>query len=95
MISYKVIDFQQISIKVTYPSFLILHALCSINYNCFTQDYQSKATVKEDSGIPLNLLDFFHSFGYDCQKRANLHLLGGPTVLFAAGNLVSIFVLNY
>jgi len=58
------------------------------------EEYQSGAKAKEDSGIPLNLLDFFHSFGYDCRKRANLHLLGGPTLLFAAGNLVHLLDLS-
>lgn len=33
---------------------------------------------------------FRHSFGYDCTKRANLHLLNEKTVVFAAGNLVQI-----
>ena len=55
----------------------------------FFKEYQSKPKVTNDSGIPLNLLKFFHSFGYDCTRRSNLHLLKGPTLLFASGTLVS------
>ncbi|CAK8686101.1 unnamed protein product [Clavelina lepadiformis] len=55
-----------------------------------SEEYQSRSVVSTDSGIPLNMLQFFHSFGYDCKKRSNLYLLHGPTALFAAGNLVHL-----
>uniref|UniRef100_F6VRS6 Cilia- and flagella-associated protein 44 n=1 Tax=Ciona intestinalis TaxID=7719 RepID=F6VRS6_CIOIN len=58
------------------------------------QQYQSVSRVTNESGIPSNLLQFFHSFGYDCCKRSNLHLLNGPTAVFAAGNLVHLLNLN-
>lgn len=35
-----------------------------------------------------------HAYGYDCTKRANLHLLDEKTVVFAAGNLVQILDLQ-
>jgi len=54
------------------------------------EEYESKPKVTNDSGIPLNLLKFFHSFGYDCTRRSNLHLLKGPTLLFASGTLVHL-----
>lgn len=31
-----------------------------------------------------------HSFGYDCLKRANLHVLAKDVVAFAAGNFVQV-----
>jgi hypothetical protein len=31
-----------------------------------------------------------HSFGYDCHKRANLHLIDSDILIFSAGNLVEI-----
>ncbi|MBN3326680.1 CFA44 protein, partial [Atractosteus spatula] len=48
----------------------------------------SKPFVSPDSGIPTNLLQLLHSFGYDCTKRANLQLLDENTLAFVAGNLV-------
>lgn len=57
--------------------------------NHLLQDYQSIPRTSADSGIPLNILQFYHSFGYDCCKRSNLYLLQGSTALFAAGNSVS------
>nr|CAB3230210.1 WD repeat-containing protein 52-like [Phallusia mammillata] len=58
------------------------------------EEYQSISKSSDESGIPSNLLQFYHSFGYDCCKRANLHLLKGPTLVFAAGNLVNILNLS-
>ncbi|XP_052060229.1 cilia- and flagella-associated protein 44-like isoform X9 [Mytilus californianus] len=59
----------------------------------FFYDYEtfvSKATVSEGSGLPQDMLSLQYSFGYDCTKRNNLHLLDDHTVCFAAGNLVQI-----
>ncbi|VDH98316.1 Hypothetical predicted protein [Mytilus galloprovincialis] len=63
----------------------------------FFYDYDtfvSKATVSEGSGLPQDMLSLQYSFGYDCTKRNNLHLLDDHTVCFAAGNLVQILDLN-
>ena len=35
-----------------------------------------------------------HSFGYECTKRENLHILDTNTVVFSAGNLVQILDLK-
>lgn len=37
---------------------------------------------------------FSHSFGYECTKRENLHILDTNTLIFSAGNLVQILNLN-
>ena len=43
-------------------------------------------------------LNFFppssHSFGYECTKRSNLHVLDENSVLFSAGNTVEILNLK-
>ena len=31
-----------------------------------------------------------HSFGYDCKKRSNLHILDPDTLIFSAGNLAEL-----
>lgn len=48
----------------------------------------SKAFSTE--GIPPGLLSFYHSFGFECTKRSNLHVLDENCVLFSAGNSVEI-----
>ncbi|XP_043929077.1 cilia- and flagella-associated protein 44 [Protopterus annectens] len=58
------------------------------------EDLCSKPFVSAESGIPSNLLQMIHSFGYDCTKRANLQLLEGHTVIIAAGNLLVILNLK-
>ena len=35
-----------------------------------------------------------HSFGYECTKRSNLHVLDENSVLFSAGNTVEILNLK-
>ena len=35
-----------------------------------------------------NSLFYRHSFGYDCQRRANLHILDSSTLIFVTGNLI-------
>ncbi|XP_066555153.1 cilia- and flagella-associated protein 44 [Amia ocellicauda] len=52
------------------------------------EELQSRPFVSPDSGIPPNLLRLIHSFGYDCNRRANLQLLDEHTLGFVAGNLV-------
>ncbi|XP_069058886.1 cilia- and flagella-associated protein 44 isoform X1 [Pleurodeles waltl] len=46
--------------------------------------------VTPDSGVPTNLLQLVHSFGYNCTKRANLELLDDHTIIYIAGSLVVI-----
>ncbi|XP_028405556.1 cilia- and flagella-associated protein 44-like [Dendronephthya gigantea] len=45
-------------------------------------------------GVPHDLLSLHHSFGYECTKRENLHILDANTVVFSAGNLVQILNLQ-
>ena len=52
--------------------------------------FASKPVISTGSGLPDNLLTLQHSYGYDCTKRANLHILDVKTVVFSAGNLVQI-----
>ncbi|KAM4795585.1 cilia- and flagella-associated protein 44 [Rhinophrynus dorsalis] len=47
----------------------------------------SQPYVTPDTGIPNDVLHLLHSFGYDCTKRANLHLLDDQTLLYVAGTL--------
>ncbi|XP_019642802.1 PREDICTED: cilia- and flagella-associated protein 44-like isoform X3 [Branchiostoma belcheri] len=54
----------------------------------------SKPHVTQDSGIPLNLMELHHSFGYDCKRRSNLHLVDKDTVVFIAGNAVEVLGLE-
>ena len=35
-----------------------------------------------------------HSFGYDCKKRSNLHMIDEWTACFAAGNVVELLNLE-
>ncbi|KAK3770719.1 hypothetical protein RRG08_037905 [Elysia crispata] len=58
------------------------------------EEHASKAVVAQDSGLPLDMLAMQHSYGYDCKKRNNLHLLDDSTVVFAAGNLLQILNLK-
>ncbi|XP_076869601.1 cilia- and flagella-associated protein 44 isoform X2 [Brachyhypopomus gauderio] len=54
-------------------------------------DYEelcSKAFTTTDSNIPQGLMQLSHSFGYDCKRRANLHLLDERTLAFVAGNVL-------
>ncbi|XP_064651335.1 cilia- and flagella-associated protein 44-like isoform X2 [Lineus longissimus] len=58
------------------------------------EEHMSKAVISEESGLPQDMLTLDHSFGYDCQKRSNLHLLDENTVSFVAGNMVQILNLK-
>ncbi|XP_062376877.1 cilia- and flagella-associated protein 44 [Sardina pilchardus] len=54
-------------------------------------DYEklySRPVTTADSDIPENLLHLSHSFGYDCERRANLQVLDEHTLTFMAGNLL-------
>ncbi|XP_055965110.1 cilia- and flagella-associated protein 44 [Sorex fumeus] len=60
----------------------------SINFYYNYMDLVSKPFITSDSVVPWDVLTLVHSFGYDCQKRANLQLLDNKTILFVAGNQV-------
>ncbi|XP_067108345.1 LOW QUALITY PROTEIN: cilia- and flagella-associated protein 44 [Osmerus mordax] len=52
------------------------------------EELYSRPVITADSDIPENLLHLSHSFGYDCERRANLQLLDERTLAFVAGNLL-------
>ncbi|XP_052720233.1 cilia- and flagella-associated protein 44-like isoform X2 [Crassostrea angulata] len=54
----------------------------------------SQPHITQDSGLPKDYLNLIYSFGYDCTKRHNLHLLDERTVCFAAGNYVMLLDLQ-
>ncbi|XP_069800651.1 cilia- and flagella-associated protein 44 isoform X2 [Dendropsophus ebraccatus] len=63
----------------------------------FFYDYESICSqpfISPDSGIPSGVLHLLHSFGYDCTKRANLHLLDDQTLLYVAGTVAIILGLK-
>ncbi|XP_018428354.1 PREDICTED: cilia- and flagella-associated protein 44 [Nanorana parkeri] len=63
----------------------------------FYYDYESMCSrpyITPDSGIPSGVLQLLHSFGYDCNKRANLHLLDDQTLLYVAGTMSIILTLK-
>jgi len=56
--------------------------------------YARAQTTSGDGSTPSNFLTLFHSFGYECLKRANLHVLDETHVLFSAGNYIQILNLE-
>ncbi|KFW01147.1 WD repeat-containing protein 52, partial [Eurypyga helias] len=58
------------------------------------EDICSRPFVTEDSGIPINLLTFKHSFGYDCTRSVNLLLMDSQTLMYIAGNQVVLLDLK-
>uniref|UniRef100_A0A8C5M7X7 Cilia- and flagella-associated protein 44 n=1 Tax=Leptobrachium leishanense TaxID=445787 RepID=A0A8C5M7X7_9ANUR len=54
----------------------------------------SQPFITPNSGIPSNVLHMLHSFGYDCNRRVNLHLLDDQTLLYVAGTVTVIVTLK-
>ena len=52
----------------------------------------SKPVCTDD--LPMNFLSLYHSFGYECKKRSNLHLLSQDHIIFSAGNMFQILNLK-
>ncbi|CAF1263483.1 unnamed protein product, partial [Didymodactylos carnosus] len=50
---------------------------------------QAKPITTNEEKFPLNTL-CIRSFGYDCNKRGNLHLLDNKTIMFTAGCYVEL-----
>ncbi|XP_076749592.1 cilia- and flagella-associated protein 44 [Xylocopa sonorina] len=57
-------------------------------FNLEDENYVSIAKKPEDGTIVGNILEFFHSYGYDCRKYFNLCVIDANTIAFAAGNLI-------
>lgn len=56
-----------------------------------TDDQQSGPVLTPGSSIPVNLITFKHSYGYNCKKPYNLYLLGQDTLVYLSGNLIHFF----
>ena len=61
-------------------------------------EYESVARTSEDGGLPQDLVEFYHSFGYDCRKRGNLQVLDAEWVMFSGrhcngGRLMMVMVI--
>nr|XP_057920871.1 cilia- and flagella-associated protein 44-like isoform X2 [Doryrhamphus excisus] len=52
------------------------------------EELYTKPFITPDSEIPENLLLLSHSFGYDCERRANLQLLDDRTLIYIAGQVL-------
>lgn len=48
----------------------------------------SKPILTED--LPSNFLSLYHSFGFECTKRSNLHILTTDHIVFSTGNIFQI-----
>ncbi|XP_076666446.1 cilia- and flagella-associated protein 44 isoform X2 [Andrena cerasifolii] len=54
----------------------------------YSTEYSSIARKPDDGTISQNILEFFHSYAYDCQRYFNLCVVDADTVVFASGNLI-------
>ncbi|XP_008204820.1 cilia- and flagella-associated protein 44 isoform X2 [Nasonia vitripennis] len=64
----------------------------TIFYN--SEDYVSKPKRSDGGTVAYNILEFHHSFGYDCRKRFNLCVADPETLIFASGNLIHFLNLS-
>ncbi|XP_014472910.1 PREDICTED: cilia- and flagella-associated protein 44 [Dinoponera quadriceps] len=53
-----------------------------------SNEYISGAKRVQNGTVPLNILEFNHSFSYDCQKYFNLCVVEPNVVIFASGNIL-------
>ncbi|KAK7098838.1 cilia- and flagella-associated protein 44-like isoform X1 [Littorina saxatilis] len=49
---------------------------------------------KSDETLPDDLVTLYHSFGYPCRMRNNLHAIGADRLIFAAGGYLQIVVMD-
>ncbi|XP_048505660.1 cilia- and flagella-associated protein 44 isoform X2 [Athalia rosae] len=56
-----------------------------------SEDYISGPTCVKDGTIPMNILEFHHSYAYDCRRHFNLCVADPDTIIFASGNLINFF----
>ncbi|XP_071455109.1 cilia- and flagella-associated protein 44 [Hetaerina americana] len=52
-------------------------------------DLIAKPIKSEGCTVPENVLEFQHSYGYNCKKKFNLCIVGGSTIIFIAGNILT------
>ncbi|CAL7949001.1 unnamed protein product [Xylocopa violacea] len=60
-------------------------------FNLEDEKHISIAKKPEHGTIVGNVLEFFHSYGYDCRKYFNLCVIDANTIAFVAGNLIQFF----
>ncbi|VEN38081.1 unnamed protein product [Callosobruchus maculatus] len=53
--------------------------------------YISEASIGKNGTLPLDIVEFDFSYGYDCRKNFNLVVLDGDTLCFASGNFINFF----
>ncbi|CAG2058060.1 unnamed protein product [Timema podura] len=56
-----------------------------------SNDYISKPFLSEKSTLKENILEFHHSFGYDCLKYFNLCVVDEFILIFVSGNLIHFY----
>nr|CAD7399612.1 unnamed protein product [Timema cristinae] len=56
-----------------------------------SNDYISKPFLSEKSTLKENILEFHHSFGYDCLKYFNLCVMDKCMLIFISGNLIHFY----
>ncbi|XP_011500262.1 PREDICTED: uncharacterized protein LOC105364098 [Ceratosolen solmsi marchali] len=66
-------------------------SVTSVSIAYHSEDFISKPRLSENGTVPFNILEFIHSFGYDCRKRFNLCVADPNTLIFASGNLIHFF----
>ncbi|XP_066592907.1 cilia- and flagella-associated protein 44 [Prorops nasuta] len=63
----------------------------SVNSFRNTYDLISGPILAENGTIPLNILEFHHSFAFDAQKYFNLCVINQYTLVFISGNIINFF----
>ncbi|XP_049835089.1 cilia- and flagella-associated protein 44-like [Schistocerca gregaria] len=56
-----------------------------------SEDFISTPYLSENSTVPENIVEFNHSFGYECKKYFNLCAVDYKTLLFASGNILHFY----
>ncbi|KAL0267585.1 UNVERIFIED_CONTAM: hypothetical protein PYX00_009818 [Menopon gallinae] len=51
-------------------------------------DYISQPVLSDFSTLPVNIVEFDHSFGYECKKLFNLSVIDKVNIIFASGNYI-------
>ncbi|XP_053983869.1 cilia- and flagella-associated protein 44 [Hylaeus volcanicus] len=57
----------------------------------YIEEYSYIARKPENGTVPQNILEFFHSYAYNCRKYFNLCVADTNTIIFASGNLIHFF----
>ncbi|XP_072743964.1 cilia- and flagella-associated protein 44 [Anoplolepis gracilipes] len=53
-----------------------------------SDEYVSGAKRVQDGTVPMNILEFHHSFSYDCQRYFNLCVAEPNVIIFISGNML-------